>query len=175
MNAVARGKRDMFEAFVNKELGEGNLSCCHYAQNPNVIFIELESLLKGCIPDSDVHEDDKPSQTTSKHLTKKKTLPKHVSTILPSDPDSTILPSDPDSTVLPSGPNTTIPPSDPHTTIPPSDPDTSMLPSDPDTTMLPSDPDISTLSLNGEGLSNAPSSNILDGKTCDILVECWGV
>jgi SNF2 family DNA or RNA helicase len=25
MNAVARGKRDMFEAFVNKELGEGNL------------------------------------------------------------------------------------------------------------------------------------------------------
>ena len=25
MNAVARGKRDMFEAFVNKELGEGKL------------------------------------------------------------------------------------------------------------------------------------------------------
>lgn len=40
MNAVARGKRDMFDAFVDKELREGSSSptCCYYLRNPNVLL-----------------------------------------------------------------------------------------------------------------------------------------
>lgn len=149
MNAVARGKRDMFEAFVNKELGEGNSSCGHYAHKTNLTFIELETLLKGCIPD--ILDEDEPSQSTSKQSNPKKSSRKRDSALLPSNPDSTVTPdatislSVQPTTIAPSDALTALPPSDAHTPISPLDPDTSMFLSDQDESMLPSDPDTALL------------------------------
>lgn len=170
MNAVARGKRDMFEAFVNKELGEGNPCCRHYARKTKMCYIELEKLLKGFIPD--VHNDDKmPSDNNNpKQPKEKKSFRKSVPAILP-DADPLPLPSDPDTTIPPLDQDGSILPSDPDASMVPSDLDTSIFPSDPDTSMRQSDPDISQLSLNGDDEGLSDSSNKLDGKSFVLLVN----
>jgi hypothetical protein len=104
MNAMARGKRDMFDAFVNKELREGsswNLSLLPKEFKPT--FLELEKLLKGCIPD--VHDDTKPAPPCNKPKKHKK--PVVVDDELPfvSEPDTSIFPSDPDTSQFQSEPD----------------------------------------------------------------------
>lgn len=102
MNAVARGKRDMFDAFVNKELREGpspQLSLLPSQFKPT--FAELEKLLKGCIPD--IHDDTKPAPPTKKPKKHKKPI---VIDDAVSEPDTSVLPSDPDISLLQSDADT---------------------------------------------------------------------
>lgn len=62
MNDVARGKRNMFDAFVNKDLGEGPYLYKHSLaiSLPYIsrsFILELKTILQGCIPDVAIDKD----------------------------------------------------------------------------------------------------------------------
>ena len=68
MNDVARAKQDMFDAFVNKELGEGGSSGFMLNSWLTVLFFtELRILLQGCIPDVP-EEEPVPEKKRSKKI-----------------------------------------------------------------------------------------------------------
>ncbi|RDB19056.1 Transcription regulatory protein SNF2 [Hypsizygus marmoreus] len=80
MNDVARAKRDMFDVFVNKELGE-----------------DLRQLLKGCIPDD---LDDTNEEAESKPSRKKSKKPKQPVVVDEDELDELPATSEQDSSML---------------------------------------------------------------------------
>lgn len=91
MNGVARGKKDMFEAFVNKDLREGNVQLLIiFKVKHKVPGTELQILLQGCIPDTEkdnILDEDEPGP--EKPVKKRRTRAQRRLVIDDDDPTET--------------------------------------------------------------------------------------